>query len=127
MTKPQCKTLKVKFPRNPQYTPATLSEDELTRIERLVKVCFGRTHKDPITNNGYDRYQYNEAFSHLVFWINPKSKNVRFRNAQILKNVDAQEYFENCYKYLLAVGRRNGELEEYRETSGKYAMAEGYI
>ena len=128
--KPQCKTLKIKFPRSPQYTPSSLTEAELTRIERIVKVQF-RSYKDRILSNGFSTYEREAAFYALTFWYNPPARiNRKFQARALLwkqtDREDAQKYFTSCFNYLLACGRRNGELEEYRETSGSYKVAAGY-
>lgn len=121
------KTLRVKFPRKPQFTPASLAPQELTRIERLVKLTFGRCHPASTTferGEEQDRAQFYRSTA-LRESTHPTGI-IRAKMGAVLMNLDAFDYFCNCYRYLLAVARNNGELSEYQHSAGKWAMASGY-
>jgi hypothetical protein len=143
------KTLKVQFTRKPQFTPASLAERELSRIEWLVKAFFLRCYADGKGGRweigGYPLETGKEAAKSMTSkWFSPMwsfeaglgrdgefidARKARHdqRIAWLANNPDAMKYFSTCWNYLLAVAKRNGEVSEPDHNQrGKYAMAAGY-
>jgi hypothetical protein len=135
------KALSVKFPRNPRYTPASLSEHQLCRIEWLAKAYFKRTLDDCV-NYGCDMvYAGKDAVRHFTTgWSAPlwkheadlgraheiiqARKDRHSRRWSGILNADGKKYFSACYGYLIAVARNAGELPEQQRRMSRRQYAE---
>jgi hypothetical protein len=125
-------TLSAKFTRKAEYTPGTLTTDELDRVERMVKAAiaqrevFSRVEKmatldaDPLWWITHSMKPSEAA----PFW-----SGVDYTaEVELLKSrEDARKYFKMCWNYLVAIAWRKGEfLEPRNPTSRTWAMASGY-
>jgi hypothetical protein len=125
------KTTQVKFTRNPQYTPVSLSPRLLSRIERLCKAAFDRCYRDGKGGDaGFPLISGKEAVADRTNkWFSPawatdpdggrNCQEVPARKERhshmmlwLSTNPDAQRYYSNCWNYLMAVAKRNGEVTE---------------
>jgi hypothetical protein len=137
------KALDVKFTRNPKYTPAGLTEFQLTRVEWLVKATFSR-HLPRYQAGDWDIHSGKDALaSQTKKWFAPYWKSEHdagVRESEILPqrkdnhdktmqwmtgNPDCQKYFISCWNYLLAVARNNGEIKDAEKHNRSY-YAEQY-
>jgi hypothetical protein len=124
------KTTTVRFTRNPQFTPASLSSRELSRIEWIVKAYFLRTYR-PDAAVQCDPMRGDEALKDLSNWLPTWRWEVatgpdygrrtrhQARLGWLLNSPDARKYFTSCWNYLLAIARRNGEVAD----NAKYTKA----
>lgn len=129
------KCLTVKFTRNPKYTPASLSEHQLSRIEWLVKAflerdlarheltgwdvdLYGKQALDHMTKNWFTPLWSFDRKPHPVYGSVEDYSKVEARKADHdkrwawLLEPDASRYFVNCYNYLIAVAKNHGEVKE---------------
>jgi hypothetical protein len=125
------KTTSIKFTRNPQFTPTSLTVRQLSRIEWIVKALFERNYRN-INGKKSDfplRSGKEAAFDMTKNWFAPawasdpdggrncqmvpeRKANHDRRIAWLSNNPDAMRYFANCWNYLMAIAKRNGEVEE---------------
>jgi len=95
------------FPRNPNYTPASLSPESLLRVERLARVRFNRSFRENTAFYGGEGA--GGRFSH--FLLTNHSSHPRNTIASIIRdNPEAERYFESCVNYLVAIARNQGWL-----------------
>jgi hypothetical protein len=142
------KTTSVKFTRNPQFTPASLSARELSRIEWIVKALFERNYR-PIPGekvNDFPLCSGKEAALDMTKkWFAPawavdpdggrNCECVEGRKARhdariswLANSPDGMKYFSSCWNYLVTIAKRNGEVQEptrysrayYAEKTGLY-------
>jgi hypothetical protein len=136
------KTLTVKFARNPKYTPASLTNHQLSRIEALVKALFANrvlggeaeSPKEALKNfkaYGAKVWAF-DIIKHSAYgMVQDLSQQERRKNNHIRRwnwlytNKDATKYFSNCWNYLLTVALRNNETSE-PENLGKSKYAQIY-
>jgi hypothetical protein len=138
------KTLAVKFTRNPQYTPASLTERQLSRIEWLVKAKFEREvfcvneHGWDMTWSGKDAVKDMTTKWFVPMWSFDRKPHPQYgtvedwdaveqrkarhdqRIAWLTNNKDAQQYFSNCWNYLVACAKRNGDLKVQEQHSRQW-------
>lgn len=137
------KTLSVKFTRNPKYTPASLTNHQLSRIEALVKALFAsrvlggeaESPKEALKNfKAYNSQVWSFDFiEHPVYGKTEDASQPARRTANHLRRwnwlyngKDANKYFCNCWNYLLTVALRNGETSEPEKLSkSQYAQIYG--
>jgi hypothetical protein len=147
------KTLAVKFTRTPKYTPASLSERQLSRIEWLVKATFARECQPDLVTGEISPDWYSEIASgkamlarRLNKWFSPfwgweheagmregdcidarKERHNR-RMAWLSGDKDAQKYFVSCWNYLFACALNNGDVKEPRRMSNReyFELRNGY-
>lgn len=131
------KTLTVKFTRKPQFTPANLTERELSRIEWLVKAHFLRSAQGWNEHN-LDIFGGQDAVKDITSkWFAPiwrheigqgcdgeivKARKARHdaRVSWLANSPNAQRYYSTCWNYLLAIAKRNGEVIEPERHSRAY-------
>jgi hypothetical protein len=126
------KTTSVKFTRNPQFTPASLSVRELARIEWAVKALFERSYRDGEggKNWGFPLLSGKEAAASMTSkWFSPawasdpdggcNCQEVPARKARhdhawawLANNPNGMKYFSSCWNYLMAIAKHNGEVTE---------------
>ena len=117
------KTVAITFTRNPKFTPASLTERELSRIEWIVKADFLRLYRADAAIS-CDAMRGDEALKDLANWLptwgwevctgpdHGRRARHQARLAWLLNNPAARAYFTSCWNYLLAVARRNGEVAD---------------
>ena len=132
------KTLNVTFTRKPQFTPADLSERQLSRIEWAVKASFLQNiaqyqagKMDLVSGRDAARFCFDENYCYPMVegidWATEKARKTELhqRRWNWLDKASARKYFSTCYNYLLSIAKRNGEVIE-PERHGKAFYAERY-
>lgn len=143
-------TLSAKFTRNPKFTPASLDERTLSRIEWLVKALFKREAGDggefdmefwPEFSSGKRMLSRETKRWFSPFWgwehkaglseitcINARKARHDKRIAWLSNNKDACQYFVNCWNYLVTIAVRRGEIKEPSRMSARewYTLRNGY-
>ena len=138
------KTLTVKFSRNPQYTPSSLTAHQLARIERLARAFFLRTATGA-NELGWDMvWTGKEAVVDMTTgWFAPVWRNEAGQGLDTEEKIttarkarhstrwakvltpDGKKYFSNCYAYLIAIAKRNGDIQVESHSRQWYAERRG--
>jgi len=134
--------MKVKFTRNPKYTPATLTAHELSRIENLVIALFNREVENGEIIGANEAMKNFFSFSkvwsfdvieHPEYGMVEDSKKVAARSSahasrwSWLKSPAAKKYFSNCWNYVSVIAIRTSKAHEPEKLSkSQYAQIYGY-
>ena len=134
----------VKFTRNPQFTPASLTPRLLSRVERLVSATFERNLRHYKTGDwdfiwsGKEELAYRTTKWFAPFWkwehdaglsehdcIIAREKRHANTMRWLSNSPDAKKYFISCYNYLVAIARNTGEVKVERLSRAQYAQIRG--
>jgi hypothetical protein len=132
MTAKTQRPFSVKFTRNPAFTPASLTDHQLARIENLALAYMKR-----IKSGCFSKDMAQEL---ALTWImdhrrtqparpgDPWSPLVQSATAQAVRGQlasdDAFDYFVNCLKWVIACGTRGHWLNENRPVRDRRAWAQ---
>lgn len=125
-----------KFRRDPKFTPTSLTEHQLSRIEHLADAIVKRN-----TFCGFEK-TWEDAEQLVSWWLNscrrrqPSRSEAAIQSAtaiQVRKFVDSddtQRYLVGCILWVIACGLRSGELKRRPATPTSrarwYEIRNGY-
>lgn len=107
------KVLTVAFTRNPKFTPASLTDKQLARIELVVKCAFSR-HLAKVNNGMEEVTSGREQAEYL-------SKKYYHNSLYKWLTGDSAKYFSSCWNYLLAIAKNNREIVIEEHNRAYYA------
>jgi len=100
------------FNRNPQFTPTGLTQNQLTRIERLADAIIARNNR-PGTS-----WSKTDAEDEASWWMNSCRGGFGKQTVTALKvrawfgrDDDAWNYLVNCIKWVIACGINRGKIQ----------------
>jgi hypothetical protein len=116
------KTLKVKFTRDPRFTPTSLTVAQLSRAEWLARALFA--------DSWYQGIEADKSYADM--WLENRQLSDKvgapLRNRLYNQMSDSQyKYVGICLRFLIACALRNGEIGNNSHSSSYYASrTQGY-